>query len=174
MNLGDSAQATYATVDTAIGIVYAAVTEYGVRCVHPSPTDETFEAFYAARYGFRPCRVDEHAERIERAIRDGDPTDVVIDWRGTSLFTQAVLEQTGRVPAGEVTTYLEIADAIGRPAGARAVGRALGSNPVPFLIPCHRVIASDGSLGGYGFGVEMKQELLEAEGVVLPPRTMTT
>lgn len=163
--------AVYAPVDTAVGTVFAAQTDLGVRFVHPYPADEVFEVEYESRFGFRPTRVDHLPTQVELGIRTGNPTEVAIDWRGTSLFTQAVLQHTGKIPSGEVTTYLKIADAIGRPAAARAVGRALSANPVPFLVPCHRVIASDGSLGGFGLGVPMKQALLKAEGVLLPPRT---
>lgn len=161
-------EAVYAPVQTPVGQVFAAVTDEGVRFVHPSASGERFEAAYEERFGFRPARVDHLSESVERAIADGDPSGVAIDWRGVTLFTQLVLEKTGEIPAGEYRTYLDIAKAIGRPAASRAVGRALGANTVPFLIPCHRVIASDGSLGGYGLGLPLKQELLAAEGADLP------
>jgi methylated-DNA-[protein]-cysteine S-methyltransferase len=165
--------AVYAPVTTPVGEVFAAVTDEGVRYVHPSASGERFEAAYEERFGFRPVRVERLGEQIERAIADGDPDGVEIDWRGVSLFTQAVLQKTGEIPAGEYRTYLDVAKAIGRPGASRAVGRALGSNTVPFLIPCHRVIASDGSLGGYGLGLPLKQELLEAEGADLPKGAAT-
>lgn len=171
MNLADPTAAVYAAVDTAVGQVYVAVTDSGVRFVHPSPADETFEVRYEERFGFRPLRVDRLDREIEHAVRSGDPSGVALDWRGTSMFSRAVLEFTGTIPAGQVATYGDIADALGRPAASRAVGRALGANPMPFLVPCHRVIASDGTIGGYGLGLPLKQALLESEGVALPPRT---
>ncbi len=165
--------ATYAAVPSPIGDVFAAVTDEGVRFIRPHPSGEVFEAAYEGRYGFRPQRVERLPTSVELAIACGNPEGVSIDWRGVSLFTQAVLEFTACIPSGEYVSYLDVAEALGRPGAARAVGRALGSNPVPFLVPCHRVIASDGSLGGYGFGLDMKLALLEAEGADLPTGTTT-
>ncbi len=173
MNLADPTAAVYAPVDTAVGQVFVASTDSGVRFVHPSPADETFEVRYEERFGFRPRPVDRLDREIEHAVSTGDPTGVALDWRGTSMFTRAVLDFTGTIPAGQIVTYGDVADALGRPSAARAVGRALGANPMPFLIPCHRVIAGDGSLGGYEFGVALKQALLEAEGVHLPSSSAT-
>lgn len=89
----------------------------------------------------------------------------------TSLtdFQRRVLLTTQQVPRGKVTTYGEIACQIGQPRASQAVGQALGRNPVPLVIPCHRVLASDGSLGGYsgGGGVKTKAQLLQLEGVRL-------
>ncbi len=74
-----------------------------------------------------------------------------------------------RVPFGETTTYGELADRIGHPRAARAVGTALGSNPIPVVLPCHRVLRAGGKLGGYAGGLDRKTTLLEIEGA-LPPR----
>jgi len=84
-------------------------------------------------------------------------------------FQQQVLQATQQIPRGKITTYLEIARKIGNPKAVRAVGQALGRNPIPIVIPCHRVIASNGSLGGYsgGGGLETKAKLLQLEGVSL-------
>jgi methylated-DNA-[protein]-cysteine S-methyltransferase len=79
-----------------------------------------------------------------------------------------VLKQTSRIPYGEVSTYGAIAKRIGHPTAARAVGRALGSNPIPIVIPCHRVIGASGALTGYAGGIERKVRLLELEGVLAP------
>ncbi len=78
-------------------------------------------------------------------------------------FQLAVWADLLTVPAGKVTTYLNIADRIGKPRGARAVGKAVGSNPIMYVIPCHRVICSNGKLGGYRWGVERKIKLLNKE-----------
>ena len=78
-------------------------------------------------------------------------------------FTRAVWRACARIPKGEVRTYGWIAKQIARPGAARAVGQALGANPFAPLIPCHRVIAADGSLGGYAGGLEMKRRLLKSE-----------
>lgn len=93
---------------------------------------------------------------------------VPVDWASLGLtpFQRRVLEETSRIPWGEVVTYGALARAIGRPQAARAVGQALGNNPVPIVIPCHRVIAASGSLQGYGAGLDIKAFLLRHEGVL--------
>jgi methylated-DNA-[protein]-cysteine S-methyltransferase len=88
--------------------------------------------------------------------------DLDLDPRGTA-FDRAVWAQLREIPYGETTSYGEIARAIGRPDRARAVGAANGRNPLPIVIPCHRVIGADGSLVGYGGGLELKRRLLELE-----------
>ena len=83
-------------------------------------------------------------------------------------FERSVWEELRRIPFGETRSYGEIAQAIGRPGAARAVGRANGANPIPIVVPCHRVIGADGSLTGFGGGLEAKSRLLEIEGRRLP------
>lgn len=78
-------------------------------------------------------------------------------------FERDVYRATSTIPLGETRSYKWVAEQIGRPKAFRAVGQALGKNPDPFYVPCHRVIANDGSLGGYGYGLEMKATLLAAE-----------
>ncbi len=88
-----------------------------------------------------------------------------LDLSGATPFQQAVWEKARLIPYGETRSYLQIAEQTGKPEGARAVGQALGKNPLPVIIPCHRVVASDGSLGGFSGGLEMKIRLLALEGV---------
>jgi len=88
---------------------------------------------------------------------------------GSSGFQQQVLRAEHAIPRGRVSTYGAIAAHIGLPGAARAVGRALATNPFPIVIPCHRAIRADGSLGGYQGGVDMKRALLELEGVEVSP-----
>lgn len=83
-----------------------------------------------------------------------------------SEFQQRVWQETMKIPYGETSTYLKIALHLGDRSLARAVGTALGANPLPLIIPCHRVVASDGSLGGYSGGIHVKQALLRLEGIV--------
>ena len=85
------------------------------------------------------------------------------DLQGLTPFTSTVLRTTCQIPYGEVRSYRWVAQRVGRPRATRAVGNALARNPVPILIPCHRVVRSDGSLGGYTLGLQMKRTLLEME-----------
>ncbi len=89
--------------------------------------------------------------------------DPRLDLAGAGEFDRAVWAATQRIPHGETRSYSFVARQIGRPAAARAVGQALGRNPIPILIPCHRVLRSDGSLGGFGGGLAMKRALLDLE-----------
>ncbi len=92
--------------------------------------------------------------------------DVPLDWSGLTEFQHLVLRRTLEIPFGEILRYGELARLINKPAASRAVGAALGSNPIPLIIPCHRVVAADGSLTGYSAaeGIKTKQWLLELEG----------
>jgi O-6-methylguanine DNA methyltransferase len=89
--------------------------------------------------------------------------DVPLDLRGTA-FQKSVWREVARVPYGGTVTYGEIARRIGKPKAARAVGGAVGANPVPIFIPCHRVIGASGALTGYGGGLDVKEDLLRLEG----------
>jgi methylated-DNA-[protein]-cysteine S-methyltransferase len=93
--------------------------------------------------------------------------DLAVDRRLIHGIARDVLAQTSRIPFGRTSTYGEIAGRIGRPRAARAVGNALGSNPIPIVIPCHRVLRAGGALGGYGGGVDRKEALLALEGAIL-------
>ena len=95
----------------------------------------------------------------------GDKTDfpVKLDLSGGTDFQRAVWEKTRAIPYGETRSYGWLAGQIKRPGAARAVGQALGRNPLPVIIPCHRVLAADGSLGGFSCGIEMKKRLLRLE-----------
>lgn len=94
--------------------------------------------------------------------RPGEPVDIALDLAGTG-FQQAVWNALRSIPAGETRTYAQIAAAVGRPGAVRAAGSANGANPVSVVIPCHRVIRSDGALGGYAWGLDRKRRLLDAE-----------
>ncbi len=94
--------------------------------------------------------------------------DLPVDRRLMHGIASTVLRQTSKIPYGEVSTYGTIAKEIGHPTAARAVGRALGSNPIPIVIPCHRVIGASGKLTGYAGGIDRKITLLELEGVLAP------
>jgi methylated-DNA-[protein]-cysteine S-methyltransferase len=89
----------------------------------------------------------------------------ILDWSLTSRFQKRVLLMESKIPRGKVSTYSRIASKLGNSSAARAVGNALARNPFPLIIPCHRAIRSDGSLGGYAGGTDMKKKLLELEGI---------
>lgn len=93
--------------------------------------------------------------------------DVKMDLSFVTPFRRAVLEECSRIPRGKTTTYAELARRVGRPNAYRAVGHTMATNPIPIVIPCHRVVASSGSLQGFGGGLDMKLKLLTLEGVAL-------
>ena len=89
--------------------------------------------------------------------------DIPIDWRLSSGFLLRAREECARIPYGEVRTYSELAAAAGSPHAVRAAGNAMAKNPIPIVVPCHRVLRTGGSLGGYGGGLECKRWLLDLE-----------
>jgi len=94
--------------------------------------------------------------------------EISLDWTLIGGFRRRVLRATSEIPFGGVLSYGEIAAEAGSPRGSRAAGNALGANPIPIVIPCHRVLRSGGALGGYGGGLERKRLLLELEGALAP------
>ncbi len=105
------------------------------------------------------------AAALLRRYFSGEPVTVrlPLDLRHATVFPRAVWHATAKIPYGETRSYAWIAKRIGRPRAARAVGQALGANPVPVIIPCHRVISSAGTLGGFSGGLGMKKKLLQLE-----------
>jgi O-6-methylguanine DNA methyltransferase len=155
-------------VESPIGTVYVAYNGQGVSMVGPAADAEEFAGVFRQRFG-RPVRAtDAPSESIARAVRRklrGERATVQYDLRGLSDFERATLLKAAEIPRGEVRPYAWIAREIGKPGAVRAVGSALGRNPVPLLIPCHRVILSDGTPGNYALGREAKAAVLAAEGV---------
>lgn len=157
----------YISVSTGAGRLFAAFSDRGVSFVHPAESDDQFTSMFTARFG-RIARQDDPAEHLElvEALRCHEVEPPACDLEKVTPFTRRVLEAASRIERGETRTYQWLATQIGMPRAARAVGNALGSNPVPILIPCHRVVRGDGSLGGYAFGSAMKRSLLAAEGAL--------
>jgi methylated-DNA-[protein]-cysteine S-methyltransferase len=164
------ADVAYAHADSPLGPLLLATTPRGLACVSYSEfrsEDETL-ASLAARLSPRvieaPARLDDARRQLDDYF-SGRLTSfsLPIDWSLVGDFGRRVLGQTAEIPYGSVSTYGEIAHAIGSPRGARATGNALGSNPMPIVVPCHRVVASGGKMGGYTGGVERKQLLLTLE-----------
>jgi methylated-DNA-[protein]-cysteine S-methyltransferase len=110
---------------------------------------------------------DGKAQLVEYLQRRRQTFDLVLDWSGTTDFNQRVWKATSQIPYGQVVSYSSLAYEIGSQGAQRAVGHALGSNPLPIIIPCHRVLRSDGGLGGFRLGLEIKSSLLALEGYTI-------
>ncbi len=149
---------------TEFGPMLLAATERGVcRLSFGEEADAISRRFPHAHLSNDPASLSDWIEGARSALSDpaaGD--DIPLDLHGTP-FQLTVWDAVRRVPAGETRTYAQIAAEICRPLAIRAVGTANGANPVSILIPCHRLIRSDGGLGGYAWGLEMKRTLLQRE-----------
>ena len=160
------------TVESPVGELYVAVTPKGLARVSFADEDHReVLAELAERLSPRILEsrraTDEVRHELEQYF-EGRRTrfEVPLDRRLIRGIARDVLRATSRIPFGRTSTYTQIAERIGRPRAARAVGNALGSNPIPIVIPCHRVLRSGGALGGYGGGIQRKQLLLDLEGSV--------
>jgi methylated-DNA-[protein]-cysteine S-methyltransferase len=173
----------YTRIDSPIGDLILAATPRGLREIEFGT--EVADPEYADRLrqrGAEPVHVDrfedanpEARQNLERAAAQlseyfaGQRAgfDLPLDWGAMPPFQRAVLEATADVPFGHLDTYAGIARKIGNPRATRAVGNALGRNPIPVIVPCHRVIRSDATIGGYTGGLDKKQRLLSLEGVLI-------
>jgi O-6-methylguanine DNA methyltransferase len=160
----------YTVLDSPIGQLRIAWNGRGVAAVESAPDDRVFEVRFQARTG-RPIRRVEAlpadlARAIERRLGGDRRARIALDTRGTTEFEQAVWSKALEIPRGEVRPYGWIAAEIGRPKAVRAVGTALGHNPFPLIVPCHRVVRSDGTIGEYSLGGPgNKRTILAAEGL---------
>ena len=154
---------------TGWGWVGLAASDRGLAgLVLPKPTHES--ALSALRVGWPAGEeadegvFSEIIDQVRRYVA-GVPVefDVPLDWSGHTPFLREVWRVTQSIPYGETWTYAQLAEAVGRPRAYRAVGRAMAVNPIPLIVPCHRVLRSDGGLGGYGGGLDLKARLLEME-----------
>jgi AraC family transcriptional regulator of adaptative response/methylated-DNA-[protein]-cysteine methyltransferase len=158
----------YATAGCDLGRVVLAATSRGVCAVSLADTDDELAAFLAAE--FPAARLDRDdaglrgwLEELLRHLAGEQPhLGLPLDVRATA-FQRRVWEELRRIPYGETRTYAEVAAAVGSPAAVRAVARACATNPASVVIPCHRVVGSDGKLTGYRWGLARKQKLLERE-----------
>jgi O-6-methylguanine DNA methyltransferase len=162
------------TSPTPVGKLWLAVSDLGLVAIECGLNQAEFEAYLVKRF---KRSVELAPEHIRKAA--GQLTEYLcgrlrrftleIDWTVLRPFQQAVLVATYQIPYGETRTYKEIAERIGRPHAARAVGRAEATNPMPLVLPCHRVIGVDGKLHGYGLGegVKTKEWLLKMEGAFM-------
>jgi O-6-methylguanine DNA methyltransferase len=160
----------FALVDGPTGPAWVAWSERGVTAFVPrsiAATADDFEAMHP-----RPLTmVDEPPRRLagplQKAVESGKLGSLAVDLESLGEFQRRVLEKCAEIPPGEIRPYGWVAAEIGNPGATRAVGSALGRNPIPLLIPCHRVVRSDGTIGNYAWGSAMKRELLEGEGLNL-------
>ncbi len=159
----------YALTETKLGWVPIGI-EDGAICAAALPASRNQARATLAGWG-----VDEAASKAEAAplidlvqraaAGEAVKTDGMVRLVTGTPFQRAVYEELLKIPKGHTVSYAEVARRVGRPGAARAVGQAVGANPIPLLIPCHRVLASDGSLGGFGGGLPLKTTLLKQEGV---------
>ena len=164
----------YSTVDSPLGpLVVAATTKGLVRVAYGEyrPEDEVL-ADLAERISPRvleaPARLDPVRRELDEYFAgDRRGFDLPIDWSQLAGFTRAVLRETARIGFGETSTYAAVAEGAGSARAVRAAGNALGANPMPVVVPCHRVLRTGGALGGYTGGVERKEFLLRLEGATL-------
>lgn len=163
----------YTSIDSPLGPLMLAATERGlVRVAYP---DNSFEQVLETLAAKLSPRVLEAPARLDGARRELDEYfngrrqefDLPLDWALARGFGRRVLEATARIGFGNVSTYREVAGRAGSPRAVRAAGNALGANPMPVVVPCHRVLRSGGGLGGYTGGLDKKEFLLQLEGVAL-------
>jgi methylated-DNA-[protein]-cysteine S-methyltransferase len=160
----------YATADTPVGPVLVAGTSRGlVRITFPQqPQEEVVEELareISPRVLEAPARLDEVRRELDQYFEGRRREfDLRLDWRLSHGFRRDALKALVDVPYGETVTYSELATSAGSPRAHRAAGSACGSNPIPIVVPCHRVVRTGGGLGGYGGGLDVKEYLLELEG----------
>jgi O-6-methylguanine DNA methyltransferase len=158
---------SYAVFETVLGAVYVAWNRFGVSAAARSGSAAEFEDWFRRDVG-RPLVAAAPPADLAAKIDDelSGKRRMRFDLRGLTEFEQAVLRKTYQIPRGEVRPYGWVAREIRRPAAVRAVGTALANNPIPYFIPCHRVVRTDGHIGNYGGGgPEAKKAILTMEGV---------
>jgi methylated-DNA-[protein]-cysteine S-methyltransferase len=162
----------YGTYDSPLGPLTLMLTRRGlVRLSYPDEGVEAQLEELAERISPRILEAPERTDHVRRELDDYfagrlHRFDVPIDWRLVRGFAGNVLRATARIPFGHVSTYRDVAATAGSPNAYRAAGNALGSNPVPIVVPCHRVLHAGGGLGGYTGGLDRKRFLLQLEGVL--------
>jgi methylated-DNA-[protein]-cysteine S-methyltransferase len=162
----------YANVDSPFGPLLVAATPRGLVRLNlpaydPEQTLEELAERVSPRVLEAPARLDEARRELDLYF-EGKLTefDLPIDWQLTGGFRKQVQRAIYRIPYGQTRSYTEVARSAGNERAVRAAGTACGSNPIPIVVPCHRVLRSGGALGGYGGGLQMKEALLRLEGVL--------
>jgi methylated-DNA-[protein]-cysteine S-methyltransferase len=168
----DLLDVAYGAYESPLGQLTVVVTPRGlVRISYPGEGIEEQLEEIAARVSPRILAAPSRTDTVRRQLDDyfagrRHTFEVPIDWRLVRGFAGEVLRATARIPFGAVSTYREIAAEAGSPNAYRAAGNALGSNPVPIVVPCHRVLHAGGGLGGYTGGLDRKRYLLRLEGII--------
>jgi methylated-DNA-[protein]-cysteine S-methyltransferase len=162
----------YTTADSPFGTLLLATTPKGlVRVGLPNQDADELLVDLATRVSPRvlesPAQLDEARRELDLYF-EGRLTefDLPLDWRLSRDFRRKVLRAIARIPYGQTRSYTQMATSAGNVRAVRAAGTACGSNPIPVVVPCHRVLRSGGALGGYGGGLPMKEALLRLEGVL--------
>ena len=157
----------YATLDSPLGRLLVAATPRGlVRVAYLDAGEDAVLEWLAAKISPRviAAPLDEPRRELDEFLAGARRRfDVPLDWQLARGFGRRVLEATARIPYGSVSTYKQVAGEAGSPRASRAAGNALGANPLPIVVPCHRILHSTGGLGGYTGGLERKRRLLALE-----------
>jgi methylated-DNA-[protein]-cysteine S-methyltransferase len=162
----------YATVDSPLGTLTVAATPRGLVALGlPNRAPEDVAQELASRISPRvleaPARLDPVRRELDLYFAgELHDFDLPLDWQLSRGFRLEVLRQTARIPYGSTLSYKQIAARAGSERAVRAAGSALGANPIPIVVPCHRVLRTGGALGGYGGGLPMKESLLRLEGAL--------
>jgi methylated-DNA-[protein]-cysteine S-methyltransferase len=164
--------AAYDVIESELGPLFAAVTDRGLARITYDADPELELERLARAAGPRVLRAPRARDEARRELDDyfgGRRTafDLALDLRGQAPFALAVLGELAKVPFGHTATYGELATRAGNPRAARAVGMVMNRNPIPIVLPCHRIVGASGSLVGYGGGLERKEQLLRLEGAML-------
>ena len=159
-------------VESPIGDLLVASTDRGLARIFFDAEPEHHLERLARAFGARVLRsapaVDAVRHQLDEYFEGRRASfELDVDLRGAAPFARQVLDELARVPYGQTTTYGTLADRVGAPRAARAVGTVMNRNPIPIVLPCHRVVGANGSLTGYGGGLDVKERLLRLEGAML-------
>jgi methylated-DNA-[protein]-cysteine S-methyltransferase len=170
------ADVSYAPVDSPFGMLLLAATKRGlVRLAFPEESVDSVLERLARKVSPRIVEAPTALDPARRELAEyfegrREHFELPLDWTLVGPFGRRVLRVTSQIPYGGVLSYGEVAADAGSPRGSRAAGNALGANPIPIVVPCHRVLRSGGALGGYGGGPQRKRWLLELEGAIQSAR----
>lgn len=159
---------SFDVADSPVGPLLIAVTDRGLCRISFDPEPDRATDELARTFGVRVLRAPREVDLVRRELDEyfegrRREFDLPVDLRGRSGFSRDILDRLARVPYGKVTTYGSLAAEAGKPRAARAVGTIMNRNPIPIVLPCHRVVGSTGSLVGYGGGLDRKRLLLDLE-----------